>query len=163
MSLGVDQFILKPQDPQELMRIINEVLDPNYVTKVVLEKPLGVEMKIFRKYNEILFKKLEKKMIDLEIANQELRNSEERYRLSFENATDMIFMLDRDLNIMSLSPSIKSIVGYNPQDFVKKHLSNFKTILTTETFNDIISDFNKVIDERIVLSQHINLLQRTDH
>ena len=80
-------------------------------------KPLGEEMEFFRQYNEILFKKLEKKMLDLEIANQKLRISEEKYRLSFENVTDVIYTIDTDLNILSMSPSVERILGYKPARF----------------------------------------------
>ena len=75
LSLGADRFILKPQEPDILMNILKEVLEENYAVKQVATKPLGEEMEFFRQYNEILFKKLEKKMLDLEIANQKLKIS----------------------------------------------------------------------------------------
>ena len=64
LSIGADRFLLKPQEPEILLDVIHQVLDKNYQTKQILPKPLGEEMEIFRQYNEILFHKLEKKMMD---------------------------------------------------------------------------------------------------
>jgi len=46
----------------------------------VMRKPLGDEMEFFRQYNEVLFNQLEKKILDKETANQQLRISVEEYR-----------------------------------------------------------------------------------
>ena len=102
--------------------------------------PLGEEMEFFRQHNEILFNKLEKKMTDLEIANQKLRIMEEKYRLSFENATDVIYTIDTDLNILSVSPSVERILGYKPQDFIGRPVSDLGNILTPESFEQAIAD-----------------------
>ena len=80
LSLGADRFIIKPQEPDIFMNMLKEVLGEKYTARQAVTKPLGEEMEFFRKHNEILFKKLEKKMSDLEIANQKLRDSEEKYR-----------------------------------------------------------------------------------
>ena len=145
LSLGADRFILKPQEPDILMNILKEVLEENYVVKQVATKPLEEEMEFFRQYNEILFSKLEKKMLDLEIANQELRILEERYRLSFENVTDVIYTIDTDLNILSMSPSVERILGYKPQDFIGRPVSDLGNILTPESFEQAIADISLVL------------------
>jgi len=36
---------------------------------------------------------------------------EERYRLSFENVTDVIYTIDADLKVTSVSPSVERILG----------------------------------------------------
>ncbi len=145
LSLGADRFILKPQEPDILMNILKEVLEENYVVKQVATKPLGEEMEFFRQYNEILFKKLEKKMLDLEIANQELRILEERYRLSFENVMDVIYTIDTDLNLFSISPSVERILGYKPQDFIGRPVSDLGNILTPESFEQAVADISLIL------------------
>ena len=76
--------------------------------------------------DEILLSKLEKKMADLEKANEELRNLEEIYRLSFEQVSDVIFLLDRNLRILSMSPSVETNLGYHPVEFIGKPLPGSK-------------------------------------
>jgi PAS domain-containing protein len=89
------------------MNILQEVLREDYTAKQVAVKPLEEEMEVFRQYNERLFKKLEKKMSDLEIANQELKCLEEQYRMSFENVTDIVWTIDAELNVRKMSPSVR--------------------------------------------------------
>ncbi len=141
LSLGADRFIIKPQEPDILMNILKEVLEEKYTARQAVTKPLGEEMEFFRQHNEILFKKLEKKMSDLEIANQKLRISEERYRLSFENVTDVIYTIDNDLNVLSVSPSVERILGYKPQDFIGRPVSDLGYILTPESFEQAHSRY----------------------
>lgn len=145
LSLGADRFILKPQDPFALMDIINEMLDDHYIVKQVTPKPLGEEMEFFRQYNEILFNKLEKKMLDLETVNQELKRSEELYRLSFENASDVILTVDKDLKIVSMSPSLKSILGYQTGDFVHRPFSMLLSILTPDSYQKAQEDLRQIL------------------
>jgi PAS domain S-box-containing protein len=145
LSLGAERFIIKPQEPDKLMNILKEVLGKKYVVKQVATKPLEEEMEVFRQYNEILFGKLEKKMADLEIANQELRMLEERYRLSFENITDVVYTVDMDLNITSISPSVEKILGYKPQDFIGRPVSDLGNVLTPESFEQAVADISLIL------------------
>ncbi len=145
LSLGADRFILKPQEPDILMNMLKEVLDENYAIRHMANKPLGEEMEFFRRHNEILFSKLEKKMLDLEIANQKLMLSEERYHQSFENVMDVIYTIDTNLNIVSLSPSLERILGYKPQNFIGRPVADLKNILIPESFEQAVADISLVL------------------
>ena len=145
LSLGAERFINKPQEPDILINILKEVLEANYVVKQVANKPLEEEMEFFKQYNEILFNKLEKKMSDLKIANQELRILEERYRLIFENATDVIYTIDNDLNVLSVSPSVERILGYKSQELIGRPVSDLGHILAPESFQQAIADISLIL------------------
>jgi len=144
LSLGADRFVIKPQEPDKLMTILNEVLEEKYAARQVTIKPLGEEMEFFRRHNEILFNKLEKKMLDLEIANQKLKTSEECYRLSFQNVSDVIYTMDKDLNIISMSPSVEKILGYKSQEFISRAAAHLKQVLTPESFEQMLSNVERV-------------------
>ena len=145
LSLGADRFILKPQEPDILINILKEVLKDNYAVRQVEPKPLGEEMEFFRRHNEVLFKKLEKKMVDLEIANKELKILEERYRLVFMHATDVIYMIDTDLNVLGISPSVERIMGYEPEDFVGRSVTDLGKILAPESFEQALADIDLIL------------------
>jgi signal transduction histidine kinase len=73
LSLGADRFIIKPQEPEVLVEIINEVLTASRSGELSAPKELPRhEGELLQGYNEALFRKLEKKMTDLERVNQEL-------------------------------------------------------------------------------------------
>ena len=66
-NLGADRFIVKPVQPDELNRILQEIIRGVEKGRIELKKPaLKGEKEIFKLYSERLVKKLEKKMLDLE-------------------------------------------------------------------------------------------------
>ncbi len=132
--LGADRFILKPVDLDAVMEIFKEVLADDYQVQQLAVKPLGEEMEFFRQYNAILFSKLEKKLLELETSNKKLQILEERYRLNFEFATDIIYMVDKDLVVSSVSPSIERILGYKVHDMLGRNFSDLKAIFVEESF-----------------------------
>ncbi|OGU16705.1 MAG: hypothetical protein A2076_06715 [Geobacteraceae bacterium GWC2_53_11] len=71
LSLGADLFLIKPQEPDVLMACIREALALAAVAPA--SEPSSDETGLLKEYNEALFRKLEKKMADLEQANRELK------------------------------------------------------------------------------------------
>ncbi len=53
-------------------------------------------------------------------AQEALAESEERYRLFFENLTDVFLHLDQDLTILDVSPSVENHLGYHPDELKGK-------------------------------------------
>lgn len=110
LDLGADRFLIKPQEPEALIRVLNDLLAARKTAPAGPAKPLGEEMEFFRRYNDVLFSKLEKKMSDLEQANRDLAALEETYRLSFRDVSDIIFATDADFRIVSMTPSVERIL-----------------------------------------------------
>ena len=52
----------------------------------------------------------------------ELRGSEERFRLIFENALDAILTVDQDGHICFVNPKVGSMFGYEPQELVGQEI-----------------------------------------
>lgn len=82
LNLGADRFICKPQEPDTLMQIIRQVLSES---RPVVALPAAEET-ILKEYNEALFRKLEKKMADLEQANRDLLQREQELLAAREAA-----------------------------------------------------------------------------
>ncbi|HPC02319.1 MAG TPA: PAS domain S-box protein [Syntrophales bacterium] len=148
IGLGADRFIVKPQEPDVLMKIIEEVLKEKHHARPAPEGPMGGEMEFFRQYNEVLFRKLEKKMLDLETANGHLKALEERYRLSFENIMDVVFMVDNDFKFVNVSPSVERILGYGPQEFVGQPVSCLQGIFAPESFELALTNIDLALKGR---------------
>jgi PAS domain S-box-containing protein len=73
-----------------------------------------------REYN--ILKKLEYKH---KRAEKALRESEERFRGVAEESFDIIFMIDRNGAFTYVSPAIKKITGYKPDEILGKQLENY--------------------------------------
>jgi len=145
LSLGAERFILKPQDADILMSILTEVLEGNHTVKQAATKPLGEEMEFFRQHNDVLFRKLEKKMSDLETTNHQLSLLEEKYRLSFKNVTDVIYMIDADFKVLSMSPSAERLLGYKPEEFIGGPVHDLINKFTSESYERAIDDLRLIL------------------
>jgi diguanylate cyclase (GGDEF)-like protein/PAS domain S-box-containing protein len=58
-------------------------------------------------------------------ANEALRESEARYRIMADNATDLISRTDRDGRILYASPAVESILGYTAADVIGRNILTF--------------------------------------
>ena len=89
-SLGAEQFLVKPVEPEVFMRTILEVIQqvqrpPAAPTRVPIEAPQQEEVGYLKQYNEVLIRKLEAKMEQLEQVNRELeRDITERKKAEAE-------------------------------------------------------------------------------
>jgi PAS domain S-box-containing protein/putative nucleotidyltransferase with HDIG domain len=144
LSLGAERFLIKPQEPDELMKVLEEILAGKKAGRPAATMPLGEEMEFVRRHDETVFRKLEKKMQDLEIANQKLRIMEENYRLSFENITDVICLTDADLKIAGISPSVEKLLGYKPQEFLGRPVSDLSLVIAPESFEQAMDDIASI-------------------
>jgi signal transduction histidine kinase len=87
LSLGADRFLVKPLEPEEFIKTIEEaVAQKNAGTAADSTSETGEDEAIYLKeYNARLINKLEKKMLDLEAANRALiEDIEERERAARE-------------------------------------------------------------------------------
>lgn len=49
-----------------------------------------------------------------------LRESEARYRINFENVSDVIYSIDREFRVLDVSPSVERVLGYKPDEMIGK-------------------------------------------
>ncbi|MBP1711614.1 MAG: sensor hybrid histidine kinase, partial [Deltaproteobacteria bacterium] len=145
-DLGADRFIIKPQDPDVLIQILTDLLKEKKTIQPAAAKPLGEEREFLRQHNEVIFRKLEKKISDLEAANQEISLLEEKYRLIFEHVMDVIYTIDADLNLLSISPSVETVLGYEPQEFIGRPVTDLGNIFTPESLQQAITDTGLILN-----------------
>lgn len=145
LSLGAELFLIKPQEPDKLMDDLKKVMSGKRPAGKVRRPPLGEEMEFFRRHDETLFRKLEKKMLDLEVANQKLKLLEENYRLSFEHVADIIAMIGSDAKFVTISPSIEKVLGYKQQDLIGRPVSDIEPMLAPDSVEQAGEDFRRIL------------------
>jgi len=82
-----------------------------------------------------------------------LVESESKYRLLANNSGDVIFVLDMNLNYTYISPSVKALRDFEPEEAIKHDL---KEVLTPDSFRkttkliaDIIAENNNELNEPV--------------
>jgi len=123
LNLGADKFIIKPQEPEDFMKMVEQVLS-QFRNGTIQTSPTieSSEISMLKEYNETLIRKMEDRMLKSEEAEkkiriyasqleseiehkkliaQTLKESEEKYHSIFENSGIAILLTSPDGKIFS--------------------------------------------------------------
>lgn len=129
LNLGADLFILKPRMPDELTALVEGVLgrlEPS-ARDAGGRTPKGTD--ILEEYSQVLSRKLEEKVRELEEANRALTESETKYRSFFENATEGLLRTTQKGQILMANPALCRMLGYDSFDNLVTHVTDVATKL----------------------------------
>jgi PAS domain S-box-containing protein len=141
LSLGADRFILKPQEPDVFLNIINdfmeEVKKKTIFPKEILQLP---ETIVLKEYNEVLIRKIEDKMLQSEKSEKELkkyaeelekeiqdrkkneaslRKSEAYNRLLFNSSPIGLVLCTLNGTFIDINPAFALIIGRTTEETLK--------------------------------------------
>lgn len=116
--LGADRFIVKPQEPEIFMKIINEMFNKlNRGMYSPPSKPLVDEEIQLREYNQALVRKLEDKMYQAEKSSKQLTALLVKYQAFFDHAPIAIFVIGHNQNIIESNGKAQEMFGYSKEEF----------------------------------------------
>lgn len=133
LSLGADAFILKPAEPDVFLARLVEVQGNKMKARPTPPRHhAGNENEMLKVYSETLIRKLEEKMLQLEEANgalqrdieerrraeENLRESEERFRATFEQAAAGIAHVSPDGHFLRVNDKLCEITGYAREELL---------------------------------------------
>jgi len=96
------------------------------------EKPTYEEL-------EYRVKGLEREAVWRKQAEDALRESEEKYHQHFENVSDVIYSIDPDFRVISVSLSVERILGYKPEELIGRPFQDLN-ILAPEYLEKAFSE-----------------------
>jgi PAS domain S-box-containing protein len=97
------------------------LIRPEYLRNAVITIALIIILILtLAAWNAVLRHKVREKTVALTRLLDQYKSSEERYRMLAENSHDLIILHDMEGKILYLSPSFKTITGYETEDFLGK-------------------------------------------
>jgi PAS domain S-box-containing protein len=121
MSLGASRFLIKPMEPDEFLMSIREVIDDHQQREhPASEGPLIEITELDRMHVEVLARKLDKKVSQLEEALELLRANEERFRNIFEQAAVGIAHVALDGRFLRVNQKLADIMGYSREELQER-------------------------------------------
>lgn len=146
LGLGADRFILKPQEPDVFIQIINDFFD-EFNKTIYQEKDVNQfsEEIVLKEYNEVLIRKIEAKMLQAEKAEKELRKyaeeleneirerikkeecliaSENYNRLLFNSSPNGLVLCSMDGYLIDVNPTFSKMIGRTIEETLKLNNSD---------------------------------------
>ncbi|SDD73698.1 ATP-binding protein [Desulfuromonas thiophila] len=111
LQLGADRFLLKPQEPEVLLAEIRTLL-----AQAAAPAPVPDEGQLAEEYGAVLFRKLEKKMAELERANAALRQNEERFRAFLQQCPVALAVSAASGVVELVNSAFVDLLGYGLAD-----------------------------------------------
>ncbi|MBN1317988.1 MAG: GAF domain-containing protein, partial [Anaerolineales bacterium] len=126
LGLGAKRFIIKPTEPDIFIKLLQEVLENHNAGWLPSsDEPVEKETLYLKEYNEVLVRKLEAKMLQLEKANKALESdiaarekAEEATRIAyseldqiFNSSAHGMFVVDTDFSIIRVNNKFFNLSG----------------------------------------------------
>jgi len=132
LRLGADGFITRPKEPDEFWREMVPVLEEIASGRRKPKPPqlLAEEMEYLRKYSEVVARKLEEKVRELEETLARRKKAEEeliKLSLAVEQSPVSIIITDLNGNIEFVNPKFCQITGFSSEEVVGRNTRILKS------------------------------------
>lgn len=84
-------------------------------------------------------RELENSLAELQHAAEQFREKEKRYELLMEKMTDSVWILDRDLRMVYISPSVEKMLGFAPEELIAQDIRERLTPSSRAVIQDVLA------------------------
>lgn len=148
MSLGASRFVIKPQDNEQFLRMLREVLDDYHLGRLVVpENPLESDERLLTMYESSMGRKLEETVSRLQKEQQSLKLSEQRLKEAQEIAHIGHWEMSLDKRQLSWSDETYRILGFQPQK-VDASFEVFLAVVSAEDRTRVEDAFNVALERK---------------
>jgi len=137
-SLGVSRFISKPMEAKNFSETIQQIIEEYQKGELPIPKSLKEpDKKLESMYEEVLSKKLQKKIVELEKEREALRKSEENLKLFRDlvnQSNDAIFVIDvKTARILDVNQKAWSNLGYTRDELLALKVTDIEAVTPDES------------------------------
>jgi PAS domain S-box-containing protein len=124
LDMGADKYFKKPVSVETIITALHEVIAQPHAA----QRPDELrEVETFKNYNERLVSKLKEKNTELQAQTEALRQSEDRYRLLFENNPLPIWLYDLEtLRFLAVNESALQHYSYTREEFLAMTIKDIR-------------------------------------
>jgi PAS domain S-box-containing protein len=146
MSLGADRFLLKPQPPEVLLIVIQEMVSRK-LAHAPGPTPLTDEITFIQQHHTTLFQKLEKKLLDIEY----LQSANARFGKILAASLNEIFVFDGITLLFSfVNQGALDHLGYAESEMKKLTPMDICPEFTADRFNGILQSLRNASQEKLI-------------
>lgn len=120
LSLGAEEFITKPKEPEEFWAALSAVLErlkqKGWQTPAPERERIETEEDYLAAYSRIVAGKLGEKVRELEAAKAEIERKNADWEALFNSFGDAITIHDRDFNIIKANKAAADLLGLPPEE-----------------------------------------------
>lgn len=128
MALGAEAFIEKPQEPEELYRKIQNIVEEcnsKESSKLPNMELLIEEQDFLKAYSQIVASKLDEKVRELTEVSKKYSQLYNEFKTLLDSIPDNIYLLDRDLKIKWINKNIETTFNERAEEIIGRHCYNF--------------------------------------
>lgn len=165
-KMNVFDLAPDPHQAERMMKLFNQLIaEGSLIDELFLRRKDGsyvpVDLNAIVMPNGLLYGSC-RDITSRKLTEEALLQSEKKYRSIFENTQDVYYQSNIEGYFVEISPSIKQLLGYSPEELIGKHTSVlYNNLENRDLLLSMLVEFGEVYDYELQLRTIDNTIKYT--